>query len=250
MDRRGFLGGIGSIALTGVSSERIHAHEGSSEIWLTSGVPDRPKVKAMGVGGAGGSILDQMIASNVLGIDEFIYVNTDNYGHDVSAASHKIILGTGEWQPAVSAARLAWSERHRIIAAIADTDILLLIAGMGGIAGTALAPVIAKLAHENGALTVALLVTPFSFEGKRQLVAGRRVLVMQTIADWTRVQSNEAYAHAVPGGTTRLQRFRMVSNAIIDDARAVLSVVGGSYRRHQTTPFANGQPQRQVKPMA
>ena len=184
----------------------------------------------MGIGGAGGNILDRMIASSVSSIDEYLYINTDAHGIERSAADRKIILGNGEWQPAVVACRLAWSERDRITVGIAETDVLLLIAGMGGSAGTAIAPVIANLARENGALTIALLVTPFGFEGRRQLTAGRGVLVMQRIADWAKVYSNDAFAHAVSRHKTRLQHFAIVSNAIIDDARAVLSVVSEQQR--------------------
>jgi len=100
---------------------------------------------------------------------------------------------------------------------------------MGGVAGAAIAPVIAHLAREKGTFTVALLATPFSFEGRRPLKAARGVLVMRANTDLAVVRCNDAAIPAVPGGISRLQAYKTTNDAIINDAHAVLSLVGGTY---------------------
>jgi hypothetical protein len=242
MDRRGFLGGIGGITCGVLSAKAVYANDESGVLSATSGMPGRPTVKVVGVGGAGGRILDEVIASKIFGIDQFVYINTASNGyspefHDKCTVDRQIVLGnwesrSREWRSAICVGELAMQESGRIAAAIADTDVVLLIAGMGGVAGTTIAPIVAGLARESGAFTIALLMTPCSYEGSRPLRAKQGIRLMQTITHWTKEYSNEAYLNTnFQGTTTRFALYRLVNSALIDDTRAALSVVGGGRKQ-------------------
>ncbi|SHN59405.1 cell division protein FtsZ [Desulfovibrio litoralis] len=132
------------------------------------------KIKVIGVGGAGGNAVNNMIMSNLSGVT-FIAANTDVQALGVSQASIKIQLGEkltkglGAGAIPQVGCDAALESLDQIKAAIGDADLVFVTAGMGGGTGTGAAPVIAKAAKEMGALTVGVVTKPFSFEGKRRL---------------------------------------------------------------------------------
>ena len=128
-------------------------------------------IKVIGVGGAGGNIVDHMIAGKTHGI-EFIYANTDAQALSRSAAHKTVQLGTtglregGKPDKGREAAQAAEQD---IRSAIDGANILLITAGMGGGTGTGAAPVIARIAKEMGILTVGLVTKPFDWEGEHRM---------------------------------------------------------------------------------
>ncbi|NBT34205.1 MAG: cell division protein FtsZ [Betaproteobacteria bacterium] len=128
-------------------------------------------IKVVGVGGAGGNAVQHMINRKVQGV-EFIVANTDAQALERSEA-HRVIqlgesgLGAGAKPEAGRAA--AESDRARIVEALRGAHMVFITAGMGGGTGTGAAPVVAEVAKELGALTVAVVTKPFSFEGDRRL---------------------------------------------------------------------------------
>jgi cell division protein FtsZ len=132
------------------------------------------KIKVMGIGGAGGNAINNMISSNLKGVS-FIAANTDCQDLDRSACSHKIQLG-----PSVTMGLGAGSDPeigessaeesiHEIREAIDGADMVFITAGMGGGTGTGASPVVARESKEMGALTVAVVTKPFNFEGKPRM---------------------------------------------------------------------------------
>ena len=123
------------------------------------------KIKVIGVGGAGGNIVSNMIEAEVLGV-EFIAAGTDIYAPDRHNAAKKIYLGRGscaEGYPEYG--KRGAEENADIIAdAVKGADIAFIVAGMGGETGTGAAPVIARIAQECGVLVVALVTTPFNWD--------------------------------------------------------------------------------------
>ncbi len=129
------------------------------------------KIKVLGIGGAGGNAINDMIASQMVGVD-FIAANTDAQSLERSLAPVKIQLGTGVTRglgaggdPDVGR-NATMEEGERLQQVLQGADMVFIAAGMGGGTGTGGAPVVAELSRELGALTVAVVSKPFEFEGK------------------------------------------------------------------------------------
>ena len=134
------------------------------------------KLKVVGVGGAGGNAINDMIESNITTVD-FIAINTDQQDLDRSKASIKVLLGKGMGAGAdPEKGRIAAKESEEKIKEVLEgTDMLFITAGMGGGTGTGASPIIAEVAKSMGILTVAVVTKPFSFEGpikKNNALAG------------------------------------------------------------------------------
>jgi cell division protein FtsZ len=131
------------------------------------------KIKVIGVGGAGGNAINNMIAGNLQGV-KFIAANTDMQALDVSKAEVKIQMGQQLTEGLGAGAnpqigRDAATESADVLkAALADSHMVFITAGFGGGTGTGAAPVIAGLCKDMGILTVAVVTRPFSFEGKKR----------------------------------------------------------------------------------
>ena len=128
-------------------------------------------LKVVGVGGAGNNVVNRMIKAGTTGV-EFIAVNTDKQALAVSSADQRIQIGEklthgqGAGSKPDIGKRSAEESRSELAAALEDTDMVFITAGMGGGTGTGAAPTIAEIAREAGVLTVAVVTKPFSFEGK------------------------------------------------------------------------------------
>src|SRR3978361_2062888 len=137
------------------------------------------RIKVIGVGGGGSNAVNRMIAANVEGV-EFIAANTDAQALQVSNAPVKLQLGVkltsglGAGANPDVGRRAALEDSDKIIEALEGADMVFVTAGLGGGTGTGAAPVIASLASEMGALTVAVVTRPFSFEGKRRMMQAER----------------------------------------------------------------------------
>lgn len=149
---------------------RIHYHDE---------VPRGAKIKVIGVGGGGNNAVNRMIAANVAGV-EFIAANTDVQALQVSNAPVKLQLGVKLTSGLGAGANpdvgrsAALEDSEKIIEALEGADMVFVTAGLGGGTGTGAAPVIASLASEMGALTVAVVTRPFAFEGKRRMMQAER----------------------------------------------------------------------------
>jgi cell division protein FtsZ len=151
---------------------RIHYHED---------IPHGARIKVIGVGGGGNNAVNRMIAAGVEGV-EFISANTDVQALQVSNAPVKLQLGVkltsglGAGANPDVGRRAALEDSEKIIEALEGADMVFVTAGLGGGTGTGSAPVIAALASEMGALTVAVVTRPFAFEGKRRMTQAERGL--------------------------------------------------------------------------
>ena len=142
-------------------------------------LPTGAKIKVIGIGGGGGNAVNRMIAARVEGV-EFIVANTDAQALQLSQAPVKLQLGMkltsglGAGANPDVGRRAALEDSEKIIEALEGADMVFVTAGMGGGTGTGAAPVIASLASEMGALTVAVVTRPFGFEGKRRMMQADR----------------------------------------------------------------------------
>ncbi len=139
------------------------------------------KIKVIGVGGGGGNAVNRMIEAHVEGVD-FITANTDVQALRTSKAPIKLQLGVKRTSGLGAGAnpdvgrQAALEDSEKILEALEGADMVFVTAGLGGGTGTGAAPVIASLASEMGALTVAVVTRPFGFEGKRRKQQAERGL--------------------------------------------------------------------------
>jgi cell division protein FtsZ len=155
------------------------------------------KIKVIGVGGGGGNAVNRMIDAGVEGI-EFIVANTDLQALRMSRAPVKLQLGVkltnglGAGANPEVGRKAALEDSDKIIEALEGADMVFVTTGLGGGTGTGAAPIIASLASEMGALTVAVVTKPFSFEGKRRMTqAEKGIAELMESVDTTIVIPNE-----------------------------------------------------------
>lgn len=138
------------------------------------GLDNVVSIKVIGVGGGGGNAVNRMVESGVQGV-EFISVNTDMQALNFSQAGTKIQIGEkltkgqGAGANPEIGRKAAEESKEQIAAALANTHMVFITAGMGGGTGTGAAPVVAQIAREMGILTVGVVTRPFAFEGKKRL---------------------------------------------------------------------------------
>jgi cell division protein FtsZ len=144
-------------------------------------------IKVVGVGGAGGNAVNRMIASGLDGV-EFIAVNTDFQDLEKSLApvkvpiGQKLTRGLGTGGVRERGEKAAIEDTSAIMEHLQGADLIFIAAGMGGGTGTGAAPVVARLAAETGALTVAVVTRPFTWEGKQREANARAGLDQLTEA--------------------------------------------------------------------
>lgn len=156
-------------------------NENDLRIQYDESMPRHARIKVIGVGGGGNNAVNRMIAAHVEGV-EFIAANTDVQALQCSNAAVKLQLGVkltsglGAGANPDIGRRAALEDSDKIIEALEGADMVFVTAGLGGGTGTGAAPVIASLASEMGALTVAVVTRPFAFEGKRRMMQAERGL--------------------------------------------------------------------------
>ena len=155
------------------------SHPEEIRIQYQDELPRGAKIKVIGVGGGGGNAVNRMIAARMEGV-EFIAANTDVQALQLSQAPVKLQLGVkltsglGAGANPDVGRRAALEDSEKIIEALEGADMVFVTTGLGGGTGTGAAPVIASLASEMGALTVAVVTRPFGFEGKRRMQQAER----------------------------------------------------------------------------
>src|SRR5947209_4125667 len=141
-------------------------------------IPDirelKPRITVIGVGGAGGNAVNNMIASGLAGVD-FVVANTDAQALAVSSADHRLQLGVSLTEGLGAGSKPEIGEAaaeeavDEIRAQISGSHMVFIAAGMGGGTGTGAAAVIARVAKELGVLAVGVVTKPFHFEGSRRM---------------------------------------------------------------------------------
>jgi cell division protein FtsZ len=156
---------------------------------LEEEVTNGARIKVIGVGGGGGNAVNRMVRSGLDGV-EFIVANTDRQALQNNAAPIKLQIGSkltkglGAGADPNVGRSAALEDTEKIIQALDGADMIFVTTGLGGGTGTGAAPVIASLASELGALTVAVVTKPFKFEGKkRQLQAERGLEALRDCVD-------------------------------------------------------------------
>ena len=177
-------------------------------------------IKVIGVGGGGSNAVNRMVESGVQGVT-FIAINTDNQALARNKAEIKIQIGEKVTRglgcgadPSVGE-KAAEESRDEIAEAISNTDMLFITAGMGGGTGTGAAPVVAQIARDLGILTVAVVTSPFTFEGaKRAANAERGIRELQKSVDSLIIVSNDKLLDVVDDNTSFEEAFNMADQVL------------------------------------
>lgn len=189
------------------------------------------KIIVIGVGGGGGNAIDHMVLAGVEGA-EFIVANTDAQALRHSAARTVLQLGTDVTKGLGAGAnpdigrQAALEDVDRIRDVLQGADMVFITAGMGGGTGTGGAPIVAEIAKELGALTVAVVTRPFPFEGrKRMMVAEEGIRALSKYVDSLITIPNEKLLSVLGKGVTLLDAFRSANNVLLGAVQGIAELI-------------------------
>src|SRR3989338_7464814 len=190
------------------------------------------RIKVVGVGGGGGNALNSMINSGTINGVDFIAVNTDAQVLLTNMASTKIQIGEnltrglGSGGNPEIGTQAAEESREKIKEYLIDSDIVFITAGMGGGTGTGAAPIIAEIAKELGALTVAIVTKPFAFEGARRMVnAEEGIENLKARVDTLIVIPNQRLLDVVDRKMTLLEAFRVADSVLTQGVQGISDII-------------------------
>ena len=189
------------------------------------------KIKVIGVGGGGCNAVNRMIRAKVEGV-EFIAGNTDLQALKLSQAPVKLQLGAkltkglGAGANPEIGRKAALEDTDKIIEALEGSDMIFITAGLGGGTGSGAAPVVASLASELGALTVAVVTKPFAFEGKRRMLQAEQALQeLIGAVDTVIVIPNERLMETVERGTSFFDAFRIADDILRQAVQGISDII-------------------------
>ena len=189
------------------------------------------RIKVIGVGGSGQNAVDHMIRSKIDGID-YVCINTDTQHLHSSLAPKKIHIGKNLTKGAGSGMnpeigkKAVEETRADIQESLKDADMIFIACGMGGGTGTGAAPIVAKLAKEQGILTVGVVTRPFSFEGEqRSELARRGIEDLQKEVDALIVISNDRLLAITDRNTSFRQAFAMCDDVLLQAVKSIADII-------------------------
>jgi cell division protein FtsZ len=188
-------------------------------------------IKVIGVGGGGGNAVNRMIEEGINGVN-YVSANTDAQALALSNAEQKIQIGTritmglGSGSNPEIGKRAVEEDKDKIGKALEGADMVFITAGMGGGTGTGGSPVIAKISKELGALTVAVVTLPFSFEGiKRQKQALEGITLLKEHVDTLIVIPNDRLLQITTQDTPVLEAFKVADEILLHGIRGISEIV-------------------------
>ena len=189
------------------------------------------KIKVIGIGGCGGNAINTMIESRLEGV-EFMTANTDSQALKASKAPIKIQLGENLTKGLGAGANpdigrnAAMESRDRLMEAIAGADMVFITAGMGGGTGTGGAPVVAEVAKELGALTVAVVTKPFTFEAKKKMKqADEGLKVLKSMVDTVITIPNQRLLSIADKNTSLPDAFKQADAILYQAVKGISDVI-------------------------
>jgi cell division protein FtsZ len=190
-----------------------------------------PPIKVVGVGGAGCNAVNRMIAAGVKGV-QFVGINTDTQALMRCEAESRLRVGDrltrglGVGGDADKGQRAAEESRDEILECIRSTEMVFITAGMGGGTGTGAAPIVAEAAKEAGALTVAVVTKPFSFEGsRRRLQAENGISMLRDRVDTLIVIPNDRLLSICDQKTTLSESFRVADDVLRQGIQGISELI-------------------------
>jgi cell division protein FtsZ len=198
---------------------------------LRSDIENFALIKVVGIGGGGSNAVNRMIRAELLGV-EFIAANTDAQALLLSDAPHKIRIGDkvtkglGSGADPMIGRKSAEDDSEKLYEALKESDMVFITAGMGGGTGTGAAPIIAEIAKDIGALTVAVVTKPFGFEGaKRRLIAEQGIAELVDKVDTLITIPNDRLLQVVEKRTSMVDAFRIVDDVLRQGVQGISDLI-------------------------
>jgi cell division protein FtsZ len=191
----------------------------------------RTKIRVFGVGGGGSNAVARMLQEGLSGV-EFCVLNTDAQALAASSVPNKLAIGSkvtnglGAGSDPSVGRQAALEDTERIIDLLEGADMVFVTAGLGGGTGTGAAPVVASLAKELGALTVAVVTKPFGFEGpKRRKQAEQGLAELASVVDTVITIPNDQLLELVPKGTSFFESFRIADDVLRQAVQGISDII-------------------------
>ena len=188
-------------------------------------------IKVVGCGGGGNNAVNRMVEAGLRGV-EFIAVNTDRQALSMSNAQTRIQIGEKMTKGLGAGAvpevgrRAAEESKEEIAQALTGADLVFVTAGMGGGTGTGAAPIVAEVARDVGALTIAVVTKPFTFEGKQRMKnAEAGIAELKQRVDTLVVIPNDSLLKVASKGTTMLEAFRTADDVLRQDIQGISDLI-------------------------
>ena len=189
------------------------------------------KIKVIGVGGAGGNAVNNMIASNLRGV-KFIAANTDGQALEISRAPVKIQMGEKLTEGLGAGANpqigrdAALESEEALRDALSDSHMVFITAGFGGGTGTGAAPVIAEICKDMGALTVAVVTKPFAFEGKKRTkLADDGLENLKNVVDTAITIPNDRLRGLAPKNAKLMEMFLRADEILLHSVKGITDLI-------------------------
>lgn len=189
------------------------------------------KIKVIGVGGSGGSAVDRMVKSGIRGVD-FMVMNTDVQALHHNSAAFKLHIGKtvtrglGAGMDPDMGKKSAEEAQNEIREALKGTDMVFLACGLGGGTGSGASPVIAQIAKELGALTVAVVTRPFGFEGpQRKRIADQAYQELAAQVDTIITIPNDRVLQIIDKKTSLLDAFKIVDDVLRQGVQGISELI-------------------------
>jgi cell division protein FtsZ len=189
------------------------------------------KIKVIGVGGGGSNAVARMMDEGLTGV-EFHILNTDVQALNASSVPNKLAIGSkvtnglGAGSDPTLGRQAALEDTERIIEVLEGADMVFVTAGLGGGTGTGAAPVVASLAKELNALTVAVVTKPFAFEGPRRMkLADRGLSEIGGTVDTVITVPNDRLLELVPRGTSFFEAFRVADDILRQAVQGISDII-------------------------
>jgi cell division protein FtsZ len=194
-------------------------------------IAPKTKIRVFGVGGGGANAVARMLNEGLTGV-EFSVLNTDVQALAASpvpsqlAIGSKITNGLGAGSDPLVGRQAALEDTEKIIDLLEGADMVFVTAGLGGGTGTGAAPVVASLAKELGALTVAVVTKPFAFEGpKRKKQADHGLAELASVVDTVITIPNDQLLDLVPKGTSFFESFRVADDVLRQAVQGISDII-------------------------
>ena len=189
------------------------------------------KIKVVGVGGAGGNAVNNMIEAGLTGV-KFICVNTDAQALENSKAPYKLQLGESLTEGLGAGANptigrdAAMDNQEELRELLKDSHMVFITAGLGGGTGTGAAPVIAEICRELGLLTVSVVTRPFKFEGKkRTIIAAEGLQELRRSSDTVITISNDRLKGISSKNTRMIDAFKKADDVLLNSVRGITDLI-------------------------
>ena len=209
----------------------IEPENGDLRVDFSDDIERGAKIKVIGVGGGGGNAINRMIAAKLEGV-EFMVANTDVQALQASHAPVKIQLGAkltkglGAGANPEVGRRAALEDTEKLVDALEGADMVFITSGLGGGTGSGGVPIVAALALELGALTVAVVTKPFAFEGKRRMLQAEQSLAeLSAAVDTVICIPNERLMQFVDKGTSFFEAFRIADEILLQGVQGISDII-------------------------